>query len=292
METRKRAKIDYNENSTNHFLTHITIDNIESTSKWNAEITQLMNIEVCDDVSGNSMFKFDIVVDDAVRMLYFPEWKDEKWLENVNITALNVNNKIKTLIQKIKRVYTIISKSVTEMYVDGFMDSLLHLMYFDDFPCMIYPQYEYSAKLGYNNHEIVSKSDFGIISESSKLLLVIEDKTVTNATYANNWKEDQVLGELFVAVHNIAANHKITYPIQVYAIRVVGTLFTFYKATATLDYIKETARHLPNINKMTVQRHPLVNDDPSGLTAYNFCTKNDRESILKYMFFLREFICA
>ena len=40
------------------------------------------------------------------------------------------------------------------------------------------------------------------------MFLVIEDKTLANAKYANNWKEDQVLGELFVAVHNIVENHR------------------------------------------------------------------------------------
>ncbi len=106
-----------------------------------------------------------------------------------------------------------------------------------------------------------------------------------------NPKTDQVLGELFVAVHNIAANHKITYPLSMSAIRVVGTLFTFYKATASLDYIKETARRLPDINRMTVQRHPQVDDDPSGLTAYNMCDKSDRQCILQYMCSIRRFLC-
>lgn len=83
-------------------------------------------------------------------------------------------------------------------------------------------------------------------------------KNTNTATYANNWKEDQVLAELFVAVHNMVAKSKgtIVYPVNIYAIRVVRTLFTFYKTIASLEYIKETAKGLPHINSMSVLRHP------------------------------------
>jgi hypothetical protein len=121
-----------------------------------------------------------------------------------------------------------------------------------------------------------------------------EDKVVTSATYANNWKEDQVMAELFAAVHYVVRNPKtvLTYPIIVYAVRVIGTKFTFYKASATLDYIKETARRgMALETEMVVQRYPLVEDDPSRLTAYDICSLNDRMRILECMCSIRKWIC-
>lgn len=81
------------------------------------------------------------------------------------------------------------------------MNTFLQLLCFDDYPCLLYPQYSYSAKIGPRNHTVNAKSDFSVIYNRHQILLVIEDKTTSNANLTNNWKEDQVLGELFVAVH-------------------------------------------------------------------------------------------
>ena len=79
----------------------------------------------------------------------------------------------------------------------------------------------------------------------------------------------------------------------VYAVRVIGTKFTFYRAIATLDYIKESARLGLSIdNEMVVQRCPLVEDDPSGLTAYNICDQTDRMRILECLCSIRKSICS
>ena len=134
---------------------------------------------------------------------------------------------------------------------------------------------------------------FSVISEDNKILLVIEDKTVTSSTYSNNWKEDQVMGELFAAVHYVVTKSRTTiaYPVTVYAVRVIGTKFTFYRAVATLEYIKESARLGLSIdNEMVVQRYPPVEDDPSRLTAYNICNKDDRTRILECMCSIRKTI--
>jgi len=66
-------------------------------------------------------------------------------------------------------------------------------------------------------------------------------------------------------------------------------LFTFYKAIADEEYIKETLKGYPKNNSMTVQRHPPVIDELK-LTAYDICDSNDRKQILKCMSSIREFL--
>ena len=130
-------------------------------------------------------------------------------------------------------------------------------------------------------------------------MFIIEDKVVTSAKYADNYKENQVMAELFASVHYAVRNSTLarsstvlTYPIIVYAVRVIGTKFTFYKASATLDYIKRTAkRRMALKHNMVVQRYPLVEDDPSRLTAYNICSYSDRKKILKCLCSIRKWIC-
>lgn len=289
MALRKRKNINYNDNSNTEKNVPLHISEIRSTSHWNEIVIEYLKINVS-DVSYDEMFDCDKSLFEEAEYLIISDWLDSKWLANIDLNVLNINNKIKTVIGKIKSI-SIAKNNITETVVDGFMDSLLHILRFDDYPCYLYPQYEYSAVVGYN-HKIKAKSDFGIISQESKMLLVVEDKTITNASYTNNWKEPQILGELFVAIHNITSNNMSIkkYPIYIYAIRVVGTIFTFYRAIATLDYIKETSKQLPHNTTMTVQRYPLVKDEPSGLTKYDICKATDRKKILECMCSIQRFM--
>lgn len=280
---RKKKRIDYEESDEDkEYIYDIEkIEDIKSTSQWNDIITDKLKIKI-EDINNYDDF-IDKKNETFDEILNIPEWKDAKWLENVNINNINVNNKIKTLISKIKYIY-IAKNKMNEMYVDGFMDSLLHILGFDDYPCLLYPQYEYFANIGRSDHGIIAKTDFSVITEKNKVLIIIEDKTMNNASYSNNWKEDQILGELFVAVHNIVSNGKVTnYPLCIYGIRVVGTLFTFYKTEVGTDYIKETAKKIPINNEMKVLRYPPVEDNPSKLTAYDICNIHERNEIIKCM---------
>ena len=214
-----------------------------------------MKIKVID---VQDMFS-NINLPDEAMLLVLQEWNNSQWLMNLDIKSAPYSNKIKTLLQKIRNICIAnISMSMTEVIIDGFIDSLLHILCFDDYPCFLYPQYNYSANIGTNNRTINAKSDFSVLSEENKIMLVIEDKTATSATYANNWKEDQVMGELFVAVHNfVTKSNNVKYPVNIYAVRVIArTLFTFYKTVATLEYIKESARLGMSVhNDMVVERH-------------------------------------
>jgi hypothetical protein len=292
MSTRKRSRINYNDEHYEE-SEEFTVDNIGSTSNWDSYATDALRIDVIDVHELLEMFDVSQSLYSEAEQLVLSEWNDNSWLQNVELKSLNHNNRIKTLIGKIRNVY-VASRNITEVYVDGFMDSLLHMLCFDEYPCFLYPQYEFSANIGSSNHTVTARSDFSVLSESSGILLVIEDKTVTNATYANNWKEHQVLGELFVAVHNVVAKSvdDLIYPLSIYAIRVIGTLFTFYKTIATLDYIKETARVLPGTHRLKILRHPPVENNPSKLTAYNICDKAGRKKILECMCSIRRSLAA
>lgn len=282
---RNRSSVDYSSESKNE-----SVYAVESASKWKQDTTQYMNIKVKD---VQEMFPQTDLPGEA-NSLILPEWTDGDWLRGVNLLTSHHDNKSKTLIGKIRKVSLAEEASVSEVMVDGFMESVLNILCFNDFPCFLYPQYSYTARIGPDSRVIRAKPDFSVLSESDKIMLVIEDKIVTSAVYSNNWKEDQVLGELFSAVHHVVTNSraKVTYPVTVYAVRVIGTKFTFYKAAATLEYIKESAKLGMSIdNEMVVQRCPPVDDDPSRLTAYDICDKDDRMCILQCLCSIRKAIC-
>lgn len=257
-----------------------SIYSVESASRWHVDTTKHMNIIVKDLMD---MFPhMDLPA--RARIMIIPEWEDTSFLIDMmrDLGKAPYNNSIKTLIRKVYRI-CIAQIGMTEVLVDGFIDSLLHILGFDDYPYSLYPQYSYMAHIGPNNLAVNAKSDFSVLSGNDQIMLVVEDKTVTNATYANNWKENQVIGELFVAVHDyVTRSIGIEYLVSGYAVRVIGTRFTFYKATATLDYIRESARlGMSRDNEMVVQRHPPVEDNPGRLTAYDICNAKDRMRILE-----------
>ena len=265
--------------------TVFTVDSIESASRWSDSTVKHLNVLV-KDVS--EMFS-DCILNDEAMQLTIPEWKSGNWLLAEDIDSMKHANRVKSLIAKIREVYiasTTISDNQSKIgcYVDGFMNTLLQILHLDDYPCLLYPQYTYSAKIGPRNHTVNAKSDFSVLHNKHQILLVIEDKTTSNANLTNNWKEDQVLGELFVAVHKAEV-----FPASVYAVRVVGTLFTFYRAIATEEYILETAKQGFAVKSdMTVQRHPPVKKS-TQLTAYDICDVNDRKRILECMYSIRNF---
>ena len=276
MEMRHRSgSTDYSNDSRTD--TVFTVDSIESASKWNNSTVKHLNVLV-KDVS--EMFS-DCTLNDEAVQLAIPEWKNGNWLLAEEISSMKHANRVKSLIAKIREVY-IASTTISEMYVDGFMSTLLQILCFDDYPCLLYPQYTYSTKIGPRNHTVNAKSDFSVLYNKHQILLVIEDKTTSNANLANNWKEDQVLGELFVAAHKAEY-----FPANVYAVRVVGTLFTFYRAIATEEYILETAKQgIAVKSDMTVQRYPPVKKS-TQLTAYDICNVDDRKRILECMCSIR-----
>jgi hypothetical protein len=112
----------------------------EATSYWTSVLLKIETVDcILQDMFSDASIKAE--------SLFLPQWENGEWLINVNIDTLNVSNKIKTLIAKIKYVY-IAQSTMREMYVDGFMDTLLHILEFDDYPCLMYPQYEYFADIG------------------------------------------------------------------------------------------------------------------------------------------------
>lgn len=281
---RPRSDIDYSSESQNE-----SVFTVDSASQWKPATTKYMNIRVTD---VQELFPKKDLPNEA-KPLMIVEWTDGRWLRDVDIKTAPYNNQIKTLIRKVRKVFLSEEESITEVIVDGFMQSLLNILYFDDYPCSLYPQYDYAANIGPDNHKIKANPDFSVFSDEDKIMLVVEDKNVSSATLPNNWKEDQVMGELFAAVHYIVskAKEELTYPITVYAVRVIGTNFTFYKAQAGLEYIIESAQeHLSGKEVMVVQRHPPVAKNPR-LTAYDICKFDYRMRILECLCFIRRWIC-
>ncbi len=104
---RPRSNVNYTNDSQ---------DTVGSASKWKEDTTRIR----VDDVQ--EMFPCaDLPAD--TKSLVIPEWKDEEWIRNVKVRDTVYDNKVKTLIAKIKKE----AKSISEVIVDGFMESMLNI---------------------------------------------------------------------------------------------------------------------------------------------------------------------
>ncbi|CAO3654364.1 unnamed protein product [Cunninghamella echinulata] len=129
-----------------------------------------------------------------------------------------------------------------------------------------------------------------VTKDDSYIVLIIEDKHIKNISESDDWSEPQIAGEIFgAAFHNKSLSYtkKITYPFNIYAIRVIGTKFTFYKSIVTREYIKETETGLPKTNKLEIRRFPsqpsVFPNQDKELAALDFTNENDRIVILSIL---------
>ncbi|KXN66148.1 hypothetical protein CONCODRAFT_73862 [Conidiobolus coronatus NRRL 28638] len=234
--------------------------------------------------------RFNIVVknvgnfprcENLAKQVELAEWKSEKWLRTCDLENLEVCNRVKTLVNKIITVYEYKGKS-DEFYVDGYMTTLMSLLKMDDYPCMMYPQYIINAELGKgdDSENISSKCDFGIINKNKKsIIIVIEDKTMRNAKYQDNWKEIQVLGEIFVALHSSNYN-------TVYAVRIVANLFTFYRCTISIEYKAASLKKELTNEELVVERYPKIEPNELELNALDFYEYKERVQILEHLSYI------
>jgi len=128
-----------------------------------------------------------------------------------------------------------------EIYIDGFIYTLLNIMGLNNDPYYLYLQYIFKAFFDKYKYKITFRADFAILSQSRKIFLVMESKTMFNITFSNNWKEDQVIGEIFViAYHSFfhsSSFQPVRFPLKIYAVRVISTQFTFYKSMMDHSYM-------------------------------------------------------
>ncbi|ORX55037.1 hypothetical protein DM01DRAFT_1382992 [Hesseltinella vesiculosa] len=70
---------------------------------------------------------------------------------------------------------------------------------------------------------------------------------------------------------------------EMYAIRIIGTLFTFYKAFITPEYVMESLLGYPQERYMDVFRYPPPGQAAYSLNALDFCKLDHRKVIAHYL---------
>lgn len=288
---RKKESVSYRENSSSsdEGLYHqiVSLKDIHrKTSKWSMEDCDALKINVVDTIDENVFFpnisaiqisgKTSILVLDGINRDLF-----------ANLDIKSIMDKIKdtsalTVIADAKDLLTGDANATKdESEVDKFSISLLTFMGFNNYPLTMKPQA--LRKITLTKFEISSKVDILVTNrDRDEYILVIEDKTLHNVSGANNWGEPQILGEIFVNIHYRTKQPGYKVPIRIWAIRIVGGFFTFYRAEADNDYVTDSFNGIGGKSKLSVLRYPKHEQikDEIRIPALSFFEPGERIRIL------------
>jgi hypothetical protein len=276
----KRKRINYRDPHTSDSDAYSEIKSIDdlphNTSSWTKDICRSLNIRY-ENASSIDELVQQSNVDDSEEILL-----DGYDLHKPYDIDLKLSSSVTTIVRKARKIIN--NPYVKEVLIDAFVMSLLNYVGFDRDPFDMFPQYDFSASIG-NDHKITSKVEFMIIKQEQYVVFIVEDKRPASVAELTDWGEPQIAGELFVsAFHNVFLGYA-KYPIKVFAIRVVGTYFTFYKSEISRSYMEESLQNLPVRNSMVIKRFPAQEgfreDGSRVLTAWDFCNPDDRKEIIK-----------
>jgi len=298
MSRRKRKLISYAEDTK----VSTSIDNVydipSSTSKWNSAHREAMKMSFIDTDNIENIIQQLDIEDACYNKLMLEEWNRENMRTIKDTDISNLINKLSdpaigTIVSKIRSI--IIKEdaaNIREAEVDSFMMSLLQYLKFDEWPCFVEPQYHYSFDIIADKH-IASVVDFLVTVNRRYILLFVEDKHIGNTGSLIEWSEPQIAGEILgSAFHNMqlgSVGAAISYPIVIFAVRIIGTRFTFYKANVSREYMREVATiGLPDTTELRILRYPKqVSKDI--LESWDFCDPQDRKKILNTLYALKRY---
>jgi hypothetical protein len=288
---RKRARINYKDISSEGSDAYGIIDDINDipsdTSSWGREHLAALKIYYNNQYQSAETAPLD----DKYEKLLLESWTKPHFEYATNEQIQAFDKSVASIIMKIKYIINLrTGPAKKEVRVDGFMMSLLNFLEFDEYPCVMYPQYMYTAKFQ-GDKTISSKVEFIVTNSQSYVLLIVEDKHEDNTGSFNDWSENQIAGEMFGCVYHTVQMSEFTrelrLPIVVNAIRVIGTLFTFYTTEVHKPYIDECYHRLPIKNKMDIFRYPSAPNRSENTLApvigLDFCDSKERREILEML---------
>ncbi|KAF0421284.1 hypothetical protein F8M41_006807 [Gigaspora margarita] len=180
------------------------------------------------------------------------------------------------------------SKEIRETFTDSLINYLLMELRLNKHPftLRLHPDFSFSV----SDKNVSAKVEFSILKENA-MILIDEDKYIRSLRQTTEYGESQISAEILAcAFTNFDnADSPTTGESQtVYAMRVIGTRFTFYKAFLSRDYLRSLHKGFPPHNlSVTISRFP-PNDSKETLHGHDYADKNQRFLIVDLLYRLKE----
>ncbi|RHZ81017.1 hypothetical protein Glove_128g6 [Diversispora epigaea] len=175
-----------------------------------------------------------------------------------------------------------------EKVTDSFVNFLLVTLRFNVYPFSLELKADCHFKV--HNKIVTSETDFSIWKD--KLYVIIdEDKHIHNVSSNTGWGECQIAGELLASAYVNHREIQERYKVQnLFAIRVIGTRFTFYRAEIKSDYLNSFSEGFP-ANEMSIYRYPAFSDQyPNRIPCLDYTDPGQRRQILEIMIKIKNFV--
>jgi hypothetical protein len=197
-----------------------------------------------------------------------------------------IDNKTKTFVQLMLDVADneVAMINTEESRTDSLVSHLFERLEFNEYPLMI--RIQPLLKFMIHTKEISSKYDFAVIKHK-QIMLVDEDKHLRNTGPPSAWGEYQIAGEIIAGAYSNYSS-KRTYNELLYAVRVIGLKFTFYKATIPPEYLDSLGEGFPSLS-VNIARYP-PNDSTKDFPFLDFGNPTERAQIIDILVRIREFL--
>lgn len=199
----------------------------------------------------------------------------------------------KTLIRHLSRIKVNedVSSGTRESNTDSMVNYLLTKLELNEYPCSLRLQQLFSFDV--KEVSIASVPEF-CIEHGMDVVLIDEDKHFKNARPGSQWGECQIAGEMLAVA---CSNQKKQYMGKsqarsietIYAIRVIGTRFTFYRSDIQKTYIDSL--DTGDISEgMLIYRYPGNNKKDEAYSHWDYLNPDERPKIIEALFQIKLYI--
>ncbi|PKY38106.1 hypothetical protein RhiirA4_451047 [Rhizophagus irregularis] len=205
------------------------------------------------------------------------------------------DKRVLSFISKLYRAveYSDLKIGMRETTTDSLVDDLLRIVDLNDWPLVIrnHPSFNIYIK----NNAYVTIPKFTVMNEDKDIAL-IQSMHLQNVGPPSNFGEVQIAAKILAcACQNIRS---LDYDVHIqkdqedqyidqtiFAIRVISTYVTFYKAEIPSKYLEKLDEGLPQEQKIEILRWPNRN---GAKTGYNLAQPNGRQNVLISLVKIRE----
>ncbi|CAF0884036.1 unnamed protein product [Brachionus calyciflorus] len=172
--------------------------------------------------------------------------------------------------------------SIRESFTSNFLNYLLIKMQFAQFPLIMNTQPRYSFEL--DGVKLTGKPEFSIEKKDQiKCIFVDENRHLSNLKLATEFSESQIAAEIVAAAFTNYAHPLSSTMLQdqmIYAVRVIGPRFTFYKSIVSKSYLDSLTLGIDDVERqmLNIYRYP-PNDEQDTLFGHDYSNNKHRESI-------------
>ncbi len=180
-----------------------------------------------------------------------------------------------------------LTTGVRESLTDSLVNLILTDMRFNKYPFILNLQPYYCFQVLGN--KVSAKPEFSI-EKNRSVLCFDEDKHFHSISSTTEYGESQIAAEVLAcAFTNFDRPDSSTQGRgqEIFAIRVIGTRFTFYKCAVSEEYCRSLNEGFPT-DQLTIYKYPMPERDT--VYGYDYANKEHRREIVNLLLRLREHI--